>query len=96
MPVTRTGPRTRGKMCVDPDLAFKTYFRDEAGEEIWDNVIDVSNHLIGFVSGPTIRRSHRTKTFNRELIKRMEARLLELVAAPPKSARKTIAAIPAG
>ena len=87
----------RYKIEANPEVFWhsKTYFHDEAEEEIWDNVVDVGNHLIGVVSGPTIRRSHRTKMFNRELIKRMETRLLDLVPAPSKSARKTIAAIPA-
>jgi hypothetical protein len=61
-----------------------------------DNVVDVGNHLIGVVSGPTIRRSQRTKTLNRRFKNEIEARLLELVPLPPKSACKTIAAIPAG
>ena len=88
----------RYKIEANPEAWWfsKTIFHDEAEEEIWDNVVNVSNHLIGHVSGPTTRRSQRTKMFNRELIKRMEARQLDLVPAPPKSARKTIAAIRAG
>jgi hypothetical protein len=88
----------RYKIDANPEVYWhsKTRFQDEAEEEIWDNVVDVRNHLIGFVSGPTIRRSHRTKTLNRRLKNEIEARLLELVPPPPKSARKTIAAIPAG
>ena len=88
----------RYKIEANPEAWWfsKTTFHDEAEEEIWDNVVDVRNHLIGYVSGPAIRRSHRTKTFNCELKKKMEARLLELVPPRPKSARKTIAAIPAG
>ena len=88
----------RYKIEANPEAWWfsKTTFHDEAEEEIWDNVVDVRNHLIGHVSGPAIRRSLRTKMFNRKLVKKMEARLLGLGPPPPKSARKTIAAIPAG
>jgi len=74
----------RYKIDANPEVYWhsKTRFHDEAEEEILDNVVDVGNHLIGVVSGPTIRRSHRTKTFNRELMKKMETRLLELVPQP--------------
>ena len=30
----------------------KTTFHDEAEEEIWDDVIDLRNHLVGVVPGP--------------------------------------------
>ena len=86
------------KIEANPEVWWhsKTMFHDEAEEEIWDNVVDIGNHLIGFVSDPTIRRSQRTITLNREFTKEIEARLLELVPSQRKSARKTIAAIPAG
>jgi hypothetical protein len=81
----------RYKIDANPEVYWhsKTRFHDEAEEEILDNVVDVGNHLIGVVSGPTIRRSQRTKTLNRRLKNEIEARLQEL--APPKSTRKTIA-----
>jgi hypothetical protein len=83
--------RYRIEANPEPIWYSKTSFHDEAEEEIFDNVVDVSNHLVGFVSGPTIRRSHRTKTFNRERTKEIEARLLKLVPSQRKSARKTTA-----
>jgi hypothetical protein len=88
----------RYKIDANPEVYWhsKTRFHDEAEEEILDNVVDVGNHLIGVVSGPTIRRSQRTKTLNRRLKNEIEVRLLELLPPPPKSARKTIAEIPAG
>ena len=56
----------------------KTLFHDEAEEEIWANVIDIGNHLIGLVSGPTCCRSHKHKTLNREYRAWIETRLLLL------------------
>lgn len=79
----------------EPYWHSETIFHDEAEEEIWDNIVDVGNHLIGVVSGPTIFRSQIIKTLNRERTNEIEARLQEL-APPTKSGRKTIAAIPAG
>ena len=75
----------RYKIEANPEVFWhsKTYFHDEAEEEIWDNVVDVGNHLIGVVSGPTIRRSQRAKTLNRRFKNEIEARLLKL-PPPPK------------
>ena len=70
----------RYKIDANPEVYWhsKTRFHDEAEEEILDNVVDVGNHLIGVVSGPTIRRSQRAKTLNRRFKNEIEARLLEL------------------
>lgn len=50
---------------------------------MWDNVINVGKHLIGFVSGPTTKCSNRLKTLNREYRLLMEARLNELLYLVP-------------
>lgn len=49
----------RYKISANPEPYWhtKTIFHDEAEEEIWDDVIDVNNHLIDFVSSPKARRS---------------------------------------
>jgi hypothetical protein len=67
----------RYKVEANPEVDWhtKTLFHDEAEEEIWANVIDISNHLIGLVSGPTGWRSHKHKTLNREYRAQVEARL---------------------
>jgi hypothetical protein len=68
----------RYKVEANPEVYWhtKTLFHDEAEEEIWANVIDIGNHLIGLVFGPTCCRSHKHKTLNREYRARIEARLL--------------------
>jgi len=45
----------RYKVEANPKVYWytKKLFHDEAEEEIWANVIDIGNHLIGLVSGPT-------------------------------------------
>ena len=70
----------RYKVEANPEVDWhtETLFHDEAEEEIWANVIDIGNHLIGLVSGPTGHRSHKHKTLNREYMERIEARLLPL------------------
>jgi hypothetical protein len=70
----------RYKVEANPEVDWhtKTLFHDEAEEEIWANVIDIGNHLIGLVSGPTCRRSHKHKTLNHEYRSQVEARLLLL------------------
>src|SRR5262245_53372061 len=61
-----------------------TLFHDEEEEEIWANVTDIGNHLIGLVSAPTGWRSHNHKMITRkysawiEYRARIEARLLLL------------------
>jgi hypothetical protein len=44
----------RYKIRANPRLYWltKTTFHDEAEEEIWDDVVDVRNHLIDLVFGP--------------------------------------------
>ena len=70
----------RYKVEANPEVDWhtNTLFHDEAEEEIWANVIDIGNHLIGLVSGPTGWRSHKHKTLNREYSAQIEARLLPL------------------
>src|SRR5262249_58659628 len=70
----------RYKVVANPKVYWhtKTLFHEEAEEEIWANVIDIGNHLIGLVSGPTGWRSHEHKTLNREYRAGIEARLLLL------------------
>jgi hypothetical protein len=55
-----------------------TTFHDEAEEQIFDNVTKIGDHLIGIVSGPTVKLSQRDKILNREFEKMMEARLQQL------------------
>jgi hypothetical protein len=68
------------KVEANPEVYWhtKTLFHDEAEEEIWANVIDIGNYLIGIVSGPTVNCSHKHKTLNRKYSARIEARLLLL------------------
>ena len=70
----------RYKVEANPEVYWhtKTLFHDEAEEEIWTNVIDIGNHLIGLVSGPTGWRSDKHQTLNREYRAGIEARLLLL------------------
>ena len=44
----------RYKVEANPQVYWhtNTLFHDEAEEEIWANVTDIGNHLIGIVSGP--------------------------------------------
>jgi hypothetical protein len=53
-------------------------FHDEAEELILDDVTKIGNHLIGIVSGPTVKLSQRDKILNREFEKLMDARLQQL------------------
>ena len=66
------------KIKANPEVCWhtKTLFHDEAEEEIWANVIDIGNHLIGIVSGPTANCSYKHKTLNRKYSAGIEARLL--------------------
>jgi hypothetical protein len=70
----------RYKVEANPEVDWHTdtLFHDEAEEEIRANVIDIGNHLIGLVSGPTGHRSHKHETLNRKHRARIEARLLLL------------------
>jgi hypothetical protein len=55
------------------------YRHDEAEEELWGDVTDISKYLIGFVSGTTATHSDRLKTLNRQRRTQMEARLDDLL-----------------
>jgi hypothetical protein len=78
----------RYKVEPNPEAYWhtNTLFHDEAEEEIWDDVIDIGNHLVGFVSGPSARGARRMPTLNRrrrtilnrELRTQIEARFLSL------------------
>jgi hypothetical protein len=86
----------RYKIKANPEVYWHSQrtFHDEAEEEIWDNVIDVGNHLIGFVSDPTLRFGPKRRklifTSRTELKRRrrteIEARLKKL--ALPRNATK--------
>src|SRR6516225_10486897 len=84
----RQSLKRRYKVKANPEVYWhtKTLFHDEAEEEIWANVTDIGNHLIGLVSGPTGWRSHKHKTLNRKYSARIEARLLA-VASPRSGLR---------
>jgi hypothetical protein len=72
----------RYKVVPNPEVYWhsKTLFHDEAEEEIWETVTDVHDHLIGFVSGPTARRSRgdieRARKWRNEM--EVKCRLLSL------------------
>jgi hypothetical protein len=68
------------KIEANPEVWWhtNTLFHDEAEEEIWANVVDVGDHLIGLVSGPSGWRSHKHKMLHRKYRARIEARLLRL------------------
>src|SRR5262245_3007481 len=75
----------RYKIKAIPEVYWltNTLFHDEAEEQIWANVTDVGNHLIGLVTAPTGRRSHKhkmltCKSAQIECRARIEARLLLL------------------
>ena len=76
----------RYKIEANPEVYWltNTLFHDEAEEQIWANVTDIGNHLIGLVSAPTGWRSHKHKMITRkwsariEYRARIEARLLLL------------------
>jgi hypothetical protein len=59
------------------------YRHNEAEEELWGHLIDVSNYLIGFVSEPTTTHSERIKIWSLERRMRMEAGLDELLNFVP-------------
>ena len=64
----------------------QTSCRDEAEEAIYNNVIDIGKHLIGFVSDQTTRCSNNLKKLNREYRVEMEARLRQLGAKGRRAA----------
>jgi hypothetical protein len=53
----------------------KMRFHDEAEEEIFEDVINIGNHLIGIVSGPAVQRSDRHRALNDKYTKQVEAKL---------------------
>ena len=63
---------------LNADTRSKPIHRLIGIQKRWANVIDIGNHLIGLVSGPTGHRSHKHKTLNREYRAQIEARLLPL------------------
>ena len=69
----------------------ETIFHDEAEEEIWDDVVDVGNHLIGVVPGLKRLRSRPLtpklrRAFKRSRKTKIETRLKKL--AIPRNATK--------
>ena len=81
----RQSLQRRYKIEANPEVYWhtKTIFHDEAEEEIWDTVVDVDKHLIGYVSGPTIPRKRKNKTFNPEFRMARDARFKELLKVKP-------------
>ena len=91
----RQSLQRRYKIAVNPEVWWdsETVFHDEAEEEIWDDVIDVGNHLIGVVPGPKRLGAHRLKpklvrAFKRSRKTEIEARLIKL--AIPRNATRLI------
>ena len=88
----RQSLQRRYKIEANPEVWWDsdTVFHDEAEEEIRDNLVEIGNHLIGFVSDPTIRYSPKRSTSRTELKRRrrteIEARLIKL--ALPRNATK--------
>jgi hypothetical protein len=68
---------SRYKIQFNPEVYWlsDTTFHDEAEEQIFDEVTKIGDHLIGIVSGPTVKLSQRDKILNREWETMMEARL---------------------
>ena len=55
----RQSLQRRYKVEANPEVYWhsETTFHDEAEEEIRDNLVEIGNHLLGFVSDPTFRYS---------------------------------------
>ena len=66
--IDRQSLERRYKVEANPRIYWhtNTLFHDEAEEEIWANVTDIGNHLIGIVSGPTGGRAHKDKMLTRK------------------------------
>jgi hypothetical protein len=66
----------RYKIEAIPEVYWltNTLFHDEAEEEIWANVTDIGNYLVGLVSAPTGWRSHKHKMLTRKWSARIETR----------------------
>jgi hypothetical protein len=71
---------SRYKIKCNPEVFWHsdTTFHDEAEEQIFGNVTKIGDHLIGIVSGPTVKRSQQHRILNREFERMMEARLRQL------------------
>jgi hypothetical protein len=71
---------SRYKIKCNPQVYWHsdTTFHDEAEERIFDNVTKIGDHLIGIVSGPTVKLSQRNEILNRECEPMMEARSRQL------------------
>ena len=92
----RQSLQRRYKVEANPEVYWhsETTFHDEAEQEIRDNLVEIGNHLIGFVCDPTIRRPPKLgkllSTSRRQSRRRrrteIEARLIKL--AIPRSATK--------
>jgi hypothetical protein len=64
--------------CHDPVWDTETICRNEAEEQIWDDIIDIGRHLIGFVSEKATYLSKKLKRLNQDHRLEMEHRLNEL------------------
>lgn len=73
--------RLRHRYRIHPVEEREVWFglHNEAEEELWGDVTDVSNYLIGFISEPTTTHSYKTKKWNLERRMRTEARLNDLL-----------------
>ena len=71
---------SRYEITCNPEVYWHsdTTFHDEAEELIFEDVTKIGDHLIGIVSGPTVKLSQRDKILNREWETMMEARLRQL------------------
>jgi len=64
----RRSLKRRYKIYANPEPYWhsKTAFHDEAEEEIWDDIVDMGNHLVDFVYGPI---NGRLTGINREIVR---------------------------
>jgi hypothetical protein len=71
---------SRYEITCSPEVYWHsdTTFHDEAEEQIFEDVTKIGDHLIGIVSGPTVKLSQRHKILNREFERMMEVRLRQL------------------
>jgi hypothetical protein len=72
--------RNRHRIYPIEKREFEMYHRhNEAEEELWGDLIDVGNYLVGFVSESATLHSDKIKRWNVERRMQMEARLDELL-----------------
>jgi len=64
----------------DPIWDTETYYNDEMEERIWDNVVDVGRHLIGFVSDKATQCSREVRARNLAYRMEIKARRLAIEA----------------